>query len=88
MQKNNIKTPSFFGQLVRMAVLFVLFFVVIALIFGEPASQEHWGRTFIWSKVIGLCVGYIAYKLLIYWDSKGLIPDFGGSEENEESKAE
>lgn len=65
----------------RMAVIFLLCTVAVLCIFSEPVNDETWYRDFFISKSIGAATAYCIYKLVKYWESKKLLPEWDLDEE-------
>lgn len=62
----------------RYYVLFVLLMVAIVGLFSEPMDDlpfSKWAWAMIVSKAIGLSAGYAAYRLTVYWEKLGVIPE-------------
>ena len=65
----------------RIWVIGLLATTALILICSEPISEEKWFATFLFSKILGFVFGYAAYRIIIYWESKGLLPEFNDKEE-------
>lgn len=76
--KSNSQTigkPSRLGNILRYAVIGLLTFVMVILLFSEPAEHsEHWTEVLIATKAAGIAVGYVIYRLIDRWDRAGKIP--------------
>lgn len=60
----------------RYYVLFVLTFIAVIGIFSEPEPEldaARWFTVFIISKTVGFAAGYLAYRLMAYWEKQGKI---------------
>lgn len=62
-------------QIIRCSILGILWSIALILLCGEPIEDETWFRVFFITKGLAFFVGYIAYKLFVRWESKGLLPD-------------
>lgn len=63
-------------KVLRIILIGVLGIIAFILAVGEPSNDESWFITFFLSKGIAIVIGYIAYKLFVVWEAKGLLPDF------------
>nr|DAZ61695.1 MAG TPA: hypothetical protein [Caudoviricetes sp.] len=59
----------------RMWILAVFGMICLVCIAGEPINQDTWYRDFLISKATGFLSGYITYRLAIYWEAKGILPE-------------
>lgn len=60
----------------RYYVLFVLTFIAVIGIFSEPEPEldaARWSTVFVISKTVGFAAGYLAYRLMAYWEKQGKI---------------
>lgn len=58
----------------RNYLLSALVFISAVCIFSEPnpaLDTAKWAAIFIASKTIGFAAGYLAYRLLAYWEKRG-----------------
>ena len=60
---------------VRMSIVGILGCIVLILMCGEPIEEETGFRAFFITKGLAILIGYIAYVLYVYWESKGLLPE-------------
>lgn len=65
----------------RMSVIGILSMLTIVCIASEPEDNETWFTVFITSKIIGLAIGYLVYRLASYWGKKNLIPKLNNEDE-------
>lgn len=63
-------------KVLRIILIGVLGSIAFILAVGEPSNDESWFFTFFLTKGIAIVIGYIAYKLFVVWEAKGLLPDF------------
>lgn len=71
----------------RYYFLFILGAIAFCGIFAMPNDDlgiGAWTFNLIISKLIGMTAGYFSYKLTIYWQQKGLIPELAKYMEDEE----
>ena len=61
----------------RYWVLFAIGSFAVIGIFGSPKDYDGfaWWMVFILSKVIGFNLGYLYFRLFIYWDSRNEIAE-------------
>lgn len=59
----------------RAGIIGLLASIGLILNVSEPAEQEAWFRVFFISKVAGLGLWWICYKLTNYWEQNGLLPE-------------
>lgn len=60
---------------VRMSIVSILGCIALILMCSEPIEEETWFRVFFITKGLAILIGYIAYVLYVYWESKGLLPE-------------
>lgn len=65
------------GQMKVLRVIFIGIIGIIAFLLAvcEPNNDGSWYLTFFLSKGLAVIFGYIAYKLFVTWEAKGLLPD-------------
>jgi hypothetical protein len=63
-------------KVIRIIFIGILGVIAFILAIGEPSNDESWFFTFFLSKGIAIIIGYVAYKLFVIWDAKGLLPDY------------
>ena len=70
----------------RYYAMMAIGFIVILGVFSTPEEDLpmlKWLFTLLWTKSVGIGAGYLAYRLFVHWDSKGLIPELSKLAEEE-----
>lgn len=63
----------------RYYVIIILGILTVGGIFAVPnddLGQGEWMFYLILTKMIGFSAGFLNYKLTLYWEDKGLIPEY------------
>lgn len=71
----------------RYYVLMVVGLIAILGVFSVPIDDQPFGKwimALILSKVIGLGALYLNYKMVVYWDARGLIPEMSKTMQEED----
>lgn len=61
--------------LVRESIIGLMGCIAFILMCSEPANEETWYQTFFITKGIAFLLGYATYRLCVYWESKGFLPN-------------
>lgn len=69
-----MKKEEIFKRL-RTGVVGILGCIAFILMVGEPTNEETWFQVMFWTKTLAIAIGYMCYRLFIYWESKGLLSD-------------
>lgn len=65
----------------RIAAIYLLGIIALICFVSEPVSDDTWYRDFFISKSIGAATAYAIYRLVKYWESKNLLPEWNLDEE-------